>query len=393
MAHLAQSDQVHRHLSLRAENVSHYFKFPGSQALHQFSFEANGGQLVGIMGGSGSGKSTLLSILNGSLKPTFGNVTISGHLEDAMGVTGVIGHVPQDDVLIAELTVRENLVFNANLSLKWSTEAQRALMRSEQLGLLDIQHLRVGSVMDKVISGGQRKRLNIRLELLRNPPVLFLMSRPWVVESRHEQVMDLLKELTYSGQLVFAVLHQPSSDLYKMLDRLFMLDAGGHPIYWGYPLEAIRHFNSLSSRVHADQVECSNCGNVNPEQLFDIVEARTVDEYGRKTNARRTSPKEWNDFYTIILGHHQLPEKRMQKPLEQSTSVAGDTNGAPTWSVALQMEKHTVLFINGLKLRCWRWSCPCSCVSISQGMSTVFEPAKTCRILVHLRHCCAVLGA
>ena len=59
--------------------------------------------------------------------------------------------------------------------------------------------------------------------------------------------MDLLKELTYSGQLVFAVLHQPSSDLYKMLDRLFMLDAGGHPIYWGYPLKPF----AISTRFRA----------------------------------------------------------------------------------------------------------------------------------------------
>ena len=358
VAHLAESGQVHDHLSLRAENVSHYFKFPSEQALHQFSFEANGGQLVGIMGGSGSGKSTLLGILNGSLKPSFGQVTINGvniH-EDPAGVAGVIGHVPQDDVLIAELTVRENLAFNARLSLgKLSDEAQLERVNEvlEQLGLLDIQHLRVGSVMDKVISGGQRKRLNIGLELLRNPPVLFLDEPTSGLSSRDsEQVMDLLKELTYSGQLVFAVLHQPSSDLYKMLDRLFMLDAGGHPIYWGYPLEAIRHFNSLSSRVHADQVECGNCGNVNPEQLFDIVEARTVDEYGRKTNARRTSPKEWNDFYTIILGHDQLPEKRMHKPLGQTTFVAGGWQQWRTYlwrDVLSKCRNKQYLWINGLE--------------------------------------------
>ena len=78
---------------------------------------------------------------------------------------------------------------------------------------------------------------------------------------------------------------------------------GGHPIYWGNPLDAVKHFNALASRVHADECECSTCGNVNPEQLFDIVEAQTVDEYGRKTPTRRTSPKEWNDFYTIMLGN------------------------------------------------------------------------------------------
>ena len=358
VGHLAQSEHIRESLSLRAEDVSHYFKFPSNQALHQFSFEANGGQLVGIMGGSGSGKSTLLGILNGSIKPSFGRVTINGmdiH-DDAVSVAGVIGHVPQDDVLIAELTVRENLAFNASLSLgKWSVEAQNERVDEvlEQLGLLDIQHLRVGSVLDKVISGGQRKRVNIGLELLRNPPVLFLDEPTSGLSSRDsEQVMDLLKELTYSGQLVFAVLHQPSSDLYKMLDRLFMLDAGGHPIYWGYPLEAIRHFNSLSSRVHADQIECSNCGNVNPEQLFDIVEARTVDEYGLKTNARRTSPKEWNDFYTIILGHHQLPEKKMHKPLGQTTAVAGGWQQWRTYlfrDVLAKWRSKQYLWINGLE--------------------------------------------
>ena len=163
-----------------------------------------------------------------------------------------------------------------------------------------------------MISGGQRKRVNIGLELLRKPPVLFLDEPTSGLSSRDsEQILDILKELTYGGQLVFAVLHQPSSDLFKMLDRLFMLDAGGHPIYWGNPLDAVRHFNALASRVHADQCECSACGNVNPEQLFDIVEARTVDEYGRKTRTRRTSPKEWNDFYTIMLATPCRHRKRV----------------------------------------------------------------------------------
>ena len=94
-----------------------------------------------------------------------------------------------------------------------------------------------------------------------------------------------------------------------MLDKLFLLDVRTSH-FWGNPLDAVRHFNALASRVHADEYECSTCGNVNPEQLFDIVEAQTVDEYGRKTQTRRTSPKEWNDFYTIMLGNTLPPEPR-----------------------------------------------------------------------------------
>ena len=328
VAHRNKSISAQDGLVLRAEDVSHYFNFPQEQALHQFNIQAEGGQLVGIMGGSGSGKSTLLGVLNGSTKPSFGAVTINGtDIHDSHnGVAGLIGHVPQEDVLISELTVRENLAFNAQLSLgALSKEAQEARVEEvlNQLGLWDIQDLRVGSVLDKVISGGQRKRVNIGLELLRNPPVLFLDEPTSGLSSRDsEQILDLLKELTFAGQLVFAVLHQPSSDLFKMLDKLFLLDVGGHPIFWGNPLDAVQHFNALASRVHADECECSTCGNVNPEQLFDIVEAQTVDEYGRKTQTRRTSPKEWNDFYTIMLGNTLPPAQERTHKVMRASKVA-----------------------------------------------------------------------
>ena len=280
-------------------------------------------------------------MLNGSTKPTFGTVSINGKdiYRESKSVIGWIGHVPQEDVLISELTVRENLIFNAKLSLGQLAEKARSERVDEvihQLGLWDIQHLRVGSVLDKVISGGQRKRVNIGLELLRKPPVLFLDEPTSGLSSRDsEQIMALLKELTYSGQLVFAVLHQPSSDLFKMMDRLFLLDGGGHPIFWGNPLDALRHFNSLASRVHPDQCECISCGNVNPEQLFDIIEAKTVDEYGRKTDTRRTTPKEWNDFYTIMIGNALQEEPEPLKPLSLTSKVAG---AFKQWTTYLQRD-------------------------------------------------------
>ena len=318
--------------TFRVHNLSHWFRNPESQALHQFSFEARAGQLVGVMGGSGSGKSTLLSILNGSMRPTFGTVKLMDldiHMSPDM-VAGLIGHVPQEDVLVEELTVRENLAFNAKLSLSHLSEEKQLARVDEvlqQLGLWETRDLRVGSVLDKVISGGQRKRLNIGLELLRKPEVLFLDEPTSGLSSRDSaQIMDILKELTYAGQLVFAVLHQPSSDLFKMLDRLFMLDVGGHPVYWGNPLNAVRHFNELASRVHDDLCECSSCGNVNPEQIFDILEARTVDEYGRKTNVRRTTPQEWSDFYTVLL------EQEPDTPEADTPAVTPSTQAASGWT-------------------------------------------------------------
>ena len=346
VAHVKNTGTKTETLVLRAENVSHYFAFPKEQALHQFNLRAEGGQLVGIMGGSGSGKSTMLGVLNGSIKPSFGSVTINGRsiYEQSDELVGWIGHVPQEDVLISELTVKENLTFNASLSLGQLPPSEQEARVDEvlqQLGLWDIRNLRVGSILDKVISGGQRKRVNIGLELLRKPPVLFLDEPTSGLSSRDsEQILDILKELTYSGQLVFAVLHQPSSDLFKMLDRLFLLDTGGHPIYWGNPLDAIRHFNSLASRVHSDQCECSMCGNVNPEQLFDIIETQTVDEYGRKTASRRTSAKEWNDFYTVMIGNSLVPEAAELPEMHSKSRVA---DGWSQWTTYLKRDILTKL--------------------------------------------------
>ena len=118
LVRLKSSEDKHP-LTLRVEDVSHYFSFPKRQALHQFNLEAKGGQLVGIMGGSGSGKSTMLGVLNGSVKPTFGRVTINGiDVHDPVAKTaGLIGHVPQDDVLLAELTVPRELGIQRKIEL------------------------------------------------------------------------------------------------------------------------------------------------------------------------------------------------------------------------------------------------------------------------------------
>src|SRR5690606_10087463 len=123
-------------------------------------------------------KSTLLHVLDGTEKPTSGRVLINGidiHGEPER-IEGVIGFVPQDDLLIEDLTVYQNLYYAAKLCFSRKTEEEiHSLVMSvlEDLGLVETKNLKVGSTLQKTISGGQRKRLNIGLELLREPAVLF----------------------------------------------------------------------------------------------------------------------------------------------------------------------------------------------------------------------------
>jgi ABC-type multidrug transport system ATPase subunit len=289
-------------IQFHAENIE--FKFKNSnKGIQRFSFSKESGNLVGIMGGSGVGKSTLLGILSGKIPLQQGRITINGFdiHKDHHKIEGLVGYVPQDDLLIEELTVFQNLYFNAQLCLQNLAKTE-ILRRVNQimidLELDDIKDLKVGSPVKKLISGGQRKRLNIALELIREPGILFVDEPTSGLSSMDsEKVMYLLKEQALKARLVVANIHQPSSDIFKLFDRILILDKGGYTIYKGNPIDALVYFKSLSNYVDAEVGQCVSCGNVNPEEILQIVESREVDEFGRVTTDRRISPEEWYETY------------------------------------------------------------------------------------------------
>ena len=296
-------DSAQATLEFSVNNVC--YKFPGGKTgIHDISFREETGKLIGIMGASGAGKSTILSILNGSIPPTNGSVTINGidiH-RDKKKAEGVIGYISQDDLLMEDLTVFQNLFYNAQLCFDGYSKFRITKMVIEMLkslGLYEIRNMKVGSPLNKKISGGQRKRLNIALELIREPTVLFVDEPTSGLSSRDsENIMDLLKELTLKNKLVFVVIHQPSSDIFKMFDKLLILDTGGYPLFHGNPIDAVSYFKTETGQVNSDEVECESCGNVNPEQIFNTIETKVVDEYGQITENRKITPKEWNEKYT-----------------------------------------------------------------------------------------------
>ncbi len=300
------SDKGKSKISLVVKNVEYKFK-GGKLGLRDINFSEDSGRLIGIMGGSGAGKSTLLNVLNSNEVPSGGAILINGkniHTQKDQ-IEGVIGHVSQDDLLIEELTVFQNLFYNAKLcfgNLKDEAITTLVLEVLTSIGLLETRDLKVGSPLEKTISGGQRKRLNIALELIREPQVLFVDEPTSGLSSRDsENIMDLLKELALKGKLVFVVIHQPSSEIFKMFDKLMILDVGGYPIYYGNPVDAVIYFKKIVNHINSDQSECHECGNVNPEQIFNIIESKVLDEYGNLTLNRKISPAEWNKHYKEVI--------------------------------------------------------------------------------------------
>jgi ABC transport system ATP-binding/permease protein len=289
-------------LFFEGHNIEFTFK-NSENGLQRMNFRVESGNLIGIMGGSGVGKTTLLNLLHGKIKPTSGNLYINGYdiHADAEEIKGLIGFVPQDDMLIEELTVYQNLYFNARLCFgdydedQLKNTVEKVL---QDLDLYEIKDLQVGDLMNKKVSGGQRKRLNIGLELMREPVVLFIDEPTSGLSSfDSENVMRLLRNQSLSGKLVFAIIHQPSSDIIKMFDRLWLLDKGGYMIYDGDPVEALVYFKTETSQANAAESECPNCGNVETDNILHIVEVKVIDNSGYPGKERQVSPKEWYEKY------------------------------------------------------------------------------------------------
>jgi ABC transport system ATP-binding/permease protein len=309
-------------ITFTADHLFYHFK-SGRAGLQNVNIGEQGGKMIGLMGASGSGKSTLLNVLNGNERPSSGRVLINGidiH-EHPDRVHGIIGYIPQDDLLIEDLTVYENLFYAARLVFGHYTKEDTHQLVEQvllNLGLTEIRNLKVGSPLQKTISGGQRKRLNIGLELLREPAILFVDEPTSGLSSRDsENIMDLLKELSLRGKMVFVVIHQPSSDIFKMFDTLIIMDSGGFQIYYGNPIEAVVYFRDVVNAANKNQGACPECGNINPEQIFSIIETKIVNEYGRLTNTRKISPGQWYQYFKQKVKLPKISHVKEELPVVQ----------------------------------------------------------------------------
>jgi ABC-type multidrug transport system ATPase subunit/pSer/pThr/pTyr-binding forkhead associated (FHA) protein len=217
--------------AVRALNICKRYR-NGFLALNETSFDIPSGGLIAIMGPSGCGKSTLLKVLNGDSPATTGEVYINGlELIHNYGYLKTqIGYVPQDDIVHQQLTVEQSLFYAAQLRLEGVNKDQIDLKINQLLTELNISDLREQLV--SAISGGQRKRVSIAVELLSDPAVLFLDEPTSPLDPQTiEEFMGILRNLSTKGTTVILVTHKPD-DLAHM-DSVMFLAEGGHMVYFG----------------------------------------------------------------------------------------------------------------------------------------------------------------
>ncbi|KAL5735601.1 hypothetical protein ACOSQ2_030389 [Xanthoceras sorbifolium] len=207
------------------------------------------GEILALMGPSGSGKTTLLKIIGGRLtddvkgKITYNDIPYNTALKRR------IGFVTQDDVLLPQLTVEETLVFAAFLRLPGNMNRQQKYARVEmiikELGLERCRHTRIGGGFVKGISGGERKRASIGYEILVDPSLLLLDEPTSGLDSTSaSKLLQILQRVAKAGRTVITTIHQPSSRMFHMFDKLLLISEG-YPVYYGKARESMEYFSSL----------------------------------------------------------------------------------------------------------------------------------------------------
>jgi ABC-type multidrug transport system ATPase subunit len=324
--------------SLEANEITHRFG-KGEIGLEGISFSVTRGELVCVMGASGSGKSTLLKVLAGQLQPTSGQVMLNGQslYPNLDALKRYVSYMPQEDAFDEHLTIGENLQFAAAIRsphLSRRDRMRRLEAKLIELGLGERRDAVVGSPEKKILSGGERKRLNIGLDMIGMSDV-YLFDEPTsgLSSKDSEHVIEIIRGMAHN-KIIIVTIHQPSSKLFQMFHKAILLDKGGQLVFFGTPSDMLRYFAEAEHQHQfgAELGACPSCGTTRPEFIFDVLETPLRDlsgdiiyeenSRGQLVAARRYSPEFWRDKYEAFRLIQDVKQVSLRK--EQAALLPAD---------------------------------------------------------------------
>ena len=257
------------------------------------------GKVTAVMGPSGAGKTTFLNLLSGKAAKTHGDIfiksTTDGKFElETDGIyryRKLCGFVPQEDTMHRNLRVHDNIFFSGSFRLPHEFTSEDVYRRTDEviatLGLGAVQHSKIGDETTRGVSGGQRKRVNIGMEVVANPRVLFLDEPTSGLDSTSSQevLIALKKFATEEDMTIVTVIHQPRLEIYKLIDELLLLGRGGITVFIGPREEAETYFGDLGFRSKED--------GMNPIDFFMDIISGDVPRAGHANFVKEDLFDEW----------------------------------------------------------------------------------------------------
>ncbi|KAF9908734.1 hypothetical protein EC991_009544 [Linnemannia zychae] len=296
------------------------------------------GRTCAVMGPSGAGKTTFLSILAGKVAKTDGSIKVNGKEQTLSLWKKLIGFVPQEDVMLSDLSVREILMHSARMRqpvhMSHNEKRLKVLEVIQFLGLGHIMDNPIGDVETRGVSGGERKRVNIGMELVASPSILFLDEPTSGLDSATSlEVCKLLKQIAQEQFLtVAAVVHSPSPHAFSQFDDLLLLGSGGRVVYSGPRDEASNYFESIGYPVPQDESPADffialAAGRVNKSPRAPDYESHDDDDemtYGYPETIKPKTPRERTQELFSEWENH-CRNKAMSKTLQKHAIRESDT--------------------------------------------------------------------
>ncbi|KAK3227723.1 hypothetical protein Dsin_007585 [Dipteronia sinensis] len=271
--------------------------------LKDISGQAREGEIMAVVGASGSGKSTLIDALAGRIEKESlkGSVTLNGQVLESRVLKTISAYVMQDDLLFPMLTVEETLMFSAEFRLPRSISKQkkRATVQAliDQLGLQSVANTVIGDEGHRGVSGGERRRVSIGVDIIHDPILVFLDEPTSGLDSTSAfMVVKVLQRIAKSGSIVIMSVHQPSNRIMSLLDNLIFLSRG-QTIYSGKPTSLLQFFEEFGHPIPK---------NENPTEFaLDLI--RELEE----SSDRITNLVEFNESWVqhTMKNPHKLCDK------------------------------------------------------------------------------------
>ncbi|QQL44016.1 ATP-binding cassette domain-containing protein [Sulfuriroseicoccus oceanibius] len=364
---------------LEMREITHGFR-KNETALDAVSFAARRGEMICVMGPSGCGKSTLLRILAGHLRPQEGRVLLNGIdlFDEEETLRHYISFMPQDDAFDPLLTVEENVACAAAFRAPHHSSSERRRRvdaKLAELGLRERRSRLAGSAESKSLSGGERKRLNIGMDVIGISDV-YLFDEPTsgLSSKDSEYVLDIIRGMAHN-KIILVSIHQPSARLFYRFHKALLLDHGGKMAFFGTPRQMLTYFQRAEAEERArlpvgvrgqslstDPLSIDPSNSVpnaqqnQPDFIFDVLETPLrdpdgeviyeEDNRGRVKPARRFPPSFWGDrfqSFRILKDVGEIPD-----PIDASLVSSRAERALPV-KPKLRVRDEFVLFATHLK--------------------------------------------